>query len=196
MSVTSDFQLIKSLTPSVGKVAAESPKKPTPRHNMNQPFGLKGPENSLVPLGSGRKRSTVRDLSESSRMEEKALETELGFYGPRAELRELVEAEFQRACGGKRSTMDPDLFVESVSQTWWLNRRSAFACFNAAVPEGAEGRMTLHQYLLLREAFVHGENAEHPVIKKLRLSAIWQRRECHKGHCWCGGAPKSQVCIS
>ena len=48
---------------------------------MNQPFGLKGPENSLVPLGSGRKRSTVRDLSEASRMEEKALETELEAAG-------------------------------------------------------------------------------------------------------------------
>ena len=42
--------------------------------------------------------------------------------------------------------------------------------------------MNRHQYLLLREAFVHGENVDHPVIKKLRLTAIWHRADVdHNG---------------
>ena len=141
-------------------------------------FGKRGPENSLLPVGSGGRMSLVqRKLSAGSEEEKIGLETELGFYGERSALREKSDTEFELARGASRSTMDADIFVETVSQNWWMNRRSAFAAFNAAVPGGAEGRMDRHQYLLLREAFLHGENADHPVIKKLRLTAICHRAD-------------------
>jgi len=140
------------------------------------PFGKKGPENSLVPLGSGPRRSAV-DIPKPGTDAQNTLEKELGFHGERSALRQQSDAEFDRARGESRNTLDADMFVETVSQTWWMNRRSAFAAFKAIVPGGAEGRMEKHQYLLLREAFVHGENVDHPVIKKLRLTAIWHRAD-------------------
>ena len=153
-------------------------------------FGKRGPENSLVPHGSGpRHRSVV--ATPNGAEAEKLLEMELGFHSERSALRELSDAEFDRARGAEhlgRTTLDCDMFVETVSEAWWMNRRSALAAFTALDsssrgPGGRiEGRMNRHQYLLLREAFVHGENIDHPVIKKLRLTAIWHRADVdHNG---------------
>ena len=149
------------------------------------PFGKRGPENSLVPHGSGPRHRSVVATSNGGEAE-KLLEMELGFHSERSALRELSDAEFDRARGAEhlgRTTLDSDMFVETVSEAWWMNRRSALAAFTAAVPGGRiEGRMNRHQYLLLREAFVHGENIDHPVIKKLRLTAIWHRADVdHNG---------------
>lgn len=144
---------------------------------MKPVFGRKGPENSLVPLGSGP-RFSMSNLQNLCMNEQRELETEFGFNGERSALRAISDAEFDLARGGNRTTLDADIFVETVSQVWCLHRRSAYAAFRAAVPGGTiQGQMDRHQYLLLREAFVHGENGDHPVIKKLRLTAIWHRAD-------------------
>ena len=156
---------------------------------FNPVFGKRGPENSLVPHGSGPRLRSVVEIPKLGTEAQELLEIELGFHSERSALREQSDAEFVLASGAEhlgRKTLDADMFVETVSQTWWMNRRSALAAFSSAVPSavpgGTEGRMNRHQYLLLREAFVHGENVDHPVIKKLRLTAIWHRADVdHNG---------------
>ena len=152
---------------------------------FNPVFGKRGPENSLVPHGSGPRLLSAVEIPKLGTEAQELLEIELGFHSERSALREQSDAEFDLARGAEhhgRTTLDADMFVETVSQTWWMNRRSALAAFSSAVPGGTEGRMNRHQYLLLREAFVHGENVDHPVIKKLRLTAIWHRADVdHNG---------------
>ncbi len=153
---------------------------------FNPVFGRRGPENSLVPHCSGPRLRSVVELPMLGTEAQELLEIELGFHSERSALREQADAEFDLARGAEhlgRTTLDADMFVETVSQTWWMSRRSALAAFSSAVPGGTtEGRMNRHQYLLLREAFVHGENIDHPVIKKLRLTAIWHRADVdHNG---------------
>ena len=168
-------------------------------------FGRKGPENVLIPLGSAKdRRSTVRELKDASKAAEEQLEMELGFDDERQELRKASDAEFNLAVGQTRTTMDADLFVETVMQAWQIERRSAFACFLAAAKDCSNAKgasvtrtsqemqsnpslhrfLDRHTYLLLREAFVHApsEHSENVVIRRLRLRAIWHRADAdHSG---------------
>ena len=136
-------------------------------------FGKKGPENALRP------RMPERGLSKENSgliSQTLLLETELGFDDDRKHLKELSDNEFKGAVGSVDGRMDEELFVTTVTQRWHLERRMARACFLAGDIDRSK-HINRHEYLILREAFVHevAGDEEHPRIRELRLRAILLR---------------------
>ena len=91
-----------------------------------QIFGLKGPDQALVPTAPKPENLKAEDPRRQAQLEEA-----LGFDTERAELRSESDAEFARAAGGLDSRMDEELFLESATQLWGLTRSFAKACFVA-----------------------------------------------------------------
>lgn len=149
---------------------------------MYDAFGAKGPENALIP-------ERPPQAAESPKADDRALakrdfdilERQLGFLGDRSRLREESDEEFKFAAGSLEGKMDVQLFVETASHNWMLNRRAARACFVAGDLDRTN-RINRQEYLLLREAFWHDTlegrlsvekgAEEHEAIQSLRLRAV------------------------
>ena len=129
-------------------------------------FSMKGPDGAIIPRSPGASKKEEEPLKQAD------LEEDLGFNGPRKELREESDAEFIRAAGKQDAMMDRELFIESVGQLWDFDRASAKACFTAGDADGS-GLINIHEWLILREAFVHQseETAKHPIVRNLQLRA-------------------------
>ena len=127
---------------------------------------MKGPDGAIIPRSPGASKKEEEPLKQAD------LEEDLGFNGPRKELREESDAEVIRAAGKQDAMMDRELFIESVGQLWDFDRASAKACFTAGDADGS-GLINIHEWLILREAFVHQseETAKHPIVRNLQLRA-------------------------
>mmetsp|Transcript_116371 Transcript_116371/g.336116 ORF Transcript_116371/g.336116 Transcript_116371/m.336116 type:complete len:742 (+) Transcript_116371:81-2306(+) len=103
---------------------------------------------------------------------------ELGFgeQGPRWQLREQAYAEFARCNGGRQMDMTEERFIAMAAQLFLFDRRSARACFHASDLD-CTARLDKDQYLLLKEAFVHGdtEYSKHEEILAMRLRAVFHK---------------------
>ena len=133
-----------------------------------QIFGLKGPDQALVPTAPKPENLKAEDPRRQAQLEEA-----LGFDTERAELRSESDAEFARAAGGLDLRMDEELFLESATQLWGLTRSFAKACFVAGDADKSE-RINRHEWLLMREAFVHRSAlyASHPEVRTLHARAV------------------------
>lgn len=103
------------------------------------------------------------------------LETKLGFDEAREHVRQASDAEFARAVGSRDGLMHERIFIETVVTNWHLQRRAAKACFRAGDLDESK-RINRHEYLLLREAFVHDDapeaTEEQAEIRSLRVRAV------------------------
>ena len=119
---------------------------PTDRSGLQEElaFGRKGPENVLIPLGSGKGRQiTSRDLVESSRPREVEIETELGFYDERTALREASDASSKREAETLEGLLN--LRTQQNQVRSWLAARPA-AMLNCVMWPSAVCARPLHPH--------------------------------------------------
>ena len=129
-----------------------------------------GPAAELVP---GRfSRAAIRPML-LSRNEEEALESSLGLasHGPRASLRAAAIEEFQHDADGEDKVAQ-DRFLHTAGLRWFRGLEQARAAF-AAADRDDSGSLSAHQYLLLRESFVHTDAPHHPATAHLQCAAIF-----------------------
>lgn len=154
--------------------AADGGKQSSPRGHWKR-----GPSDALVPtsyasttlVGGGEDEE---ELGEGHAMTEEELEAQLGLTeaGPRAVYHRSAMIEYDMVtCEGKLLTLDR--FQHIMEGRWGLNRRRARAVF-LAIRRSHEGYITRHEFLLLREAFVHPPPDEwHPRLVHIRLACLF-----------------------
>mmetsp|Transcript_98945 Transcript_98945/g.284260 ORF Transcript_98945/g.284260 Transcript_98945/m.284260 type:complete len:765 (+) Transcript_98945:43-2337(+) len=102
---------------------------------------------------------------------------ELGFNGPRAQLRDEAFAEFKRVAGADGENMTEERFIAIAAQLWGLDRLSARSTFHAS-DLNFSGRLSETEYLILREAFIHprlDDEEEPEAILEIQLRGAFNR---------------------